>query len=213
MNINVAYTILFCNIIESLPKGNPASFVPSTSSSVLTMNTKPILGKKMNKKCYNSLLNHNKPWILNIIRLQHLDGGNELSGCGVKKSITVWKGLICNDYSPKFHLCRSLPKCKTLCSDITKWLFFPEKKGGREAGILNTTIGNGSIFTSKVTRSFSQEGNTVNKISKQGVINWVYHKGVWFFTTYSTEITITLEFHITPQNTMWTSLDFFNWQL
>ena len=65
------------------------------------MNTKPILGKKMNKKCYNSLLNHNKPLILNIIRLQHLDGGNELTD-GVKKSITVWKGLICNDYSPKF---------------------------------------------------------------------------------------------------------------
>lgn len=54
MEINACDTSCsFAMQLKARQRATPASFVPSTSSSVLIMNTKPILEKKMNKEGHN----------------------------------------------------------------------------------------------------------------------------------------------------------------
>lgn len=112
---------------------------------------------------------------------------------------------------PNPHLCWTPPKCKTLSGgDIIKWLFFffflslQKQRGGASVLLTqhrNGNGGNGSSLSTQSDKMILSKENRVTKITKQ-LINKVYHRGVWLFTTHgyvcqALEITTTLNSTVT----------------
>ena len=129
-------------------------------------------------------------------------------GGGVLPFEKVWFTMLIH---PNPHLCWTPPKCKTLSGgDIIKWLFFffflslQKQRGGASVLLTqhrNGNGGNGSSLSTQSDKMILSKENRVTKITKQ-LINKVYHKGVWLFTTHgyvcqALEITTTLNSTVT----------------